>query len=339
MRSLNQRDNHHGMVLVTALIVMTILMGMGVAMTRVLRTELKIGQNHLDGLRVFYDSESAIEHSIAELLDGVDVDGDGLGSIIVWKDLDSDGDPDYRAEFTSGTKTIVGYGSQSTSERTAEVQLGADKFTGAFQIGGGITAAIANGGTLNGNVDAVSTINLSAGITVNGTVTQNNTGLVIPTPSMTDYSSIADYTSCAALNVANPPPGLYYITGNCTISGISDFNLNGTIVTTGTLTIASMPSSFTITPTGENPAVVTGSTFTPTAIWNPTFNGMVYVGGNANLSNWMLNGYIDGALVVNGSLDMQWVNNLTVDFDPAMDPPYFTGGGSTGSKIVYWKAH
>ena len=334
----NIRDNNQGIIFVSSLAVMLILFGLGMTHMALLRSENQVADNEWYATRGLYYAEAGAEHALADVLNG----GTGMG---LSGDLDGDAATDYTADFDSGDNKITAQSYYASSSRYVEYELESTGFSNAIQVGNNISATIANSGTFNGDLAAVGTISLNPGITVNGTQTPGDTGLTIPTPVWADYANPANfpsynhytYANCSSLG-STPPDGIYYITGSCTISGMGDFHLNGSLIVAGVMTVSSISNSFTIIPFENHPAVVVGSNLTITSTWRPTFDGLVYAGGNVNFWSIQILGDVDGAVAAQNDFDMQWTNNLTINYDPSINPPYFSGGGGPPT-VTAWKGH
>ncbi len=156
--------NQKGIAFVTAIVLMVLFLSLGLGYLAMARTQLQIARNQLDAMKALYNSESAVQHSKAEILNNVDVDGDGLG-ILPPKDLDGNLQPDYSAQYSSITGIISGSGNVGTSGivRVIEDKIKPKQWTGAMQIGRNINASVSNTGTISGNVDAKGAISISAG--------------------------------------------------------------------------------------------------------------------------------------------------------------------------------
>ncbi len=334
---MERRMNQKGMIFVSAMVVMLVLFNLGLGYVISARTEIEIAQSQRQALKAFYFSESAIAHAVADIKKN-----GAAGGNIAPQDLDGDGVMDYSSMYSMGMKEITGYGGDSTGQearKTIKVKVTVTPWTGALQIGTGISATSGNAGVITGNVDARSGISL-VNVTVNGTITQNNTPLLIPSVALPAYQAIADYTY--AVNQTwdtAPPAGIHHVTGNVTINGMSAFTLNGSIIATGSITFSTKMGAVTITPTGSNPALVAGtalSMFTVPATVN--INGLIYANNNITLSS------VTGPLVINGAiasrasgLGMSSVANINLTFDENINPPYFTGGGTGQILVSSWK--
>lgn len=322
--------NKQGIVFITALAMMFILLTLGMAYMMITRSETTITANQINALKVFYAAEAGVEHSIAELIAGTDVDGDGLGNV-----SGSLGSYSYAAAYDSAASKITSVGTAGIlASRTIEVEINLGSFTGALQIAKNINAN-STSGTITGNVDAGGNINLDS-LVINGTVTEKKEDIIIPSPSFEDYKADADYTYSGKTTFAsNPPDGIHYIDGNLTIKG-NNITVNGTLVVTGNL-IMNSAEGFTITPEGDYPAIVVGNNFNANSIEDSTFNGLIYVGNNATFNSWDNTQIVDGAIVSGNLLDLNSGPNVTINFNPSLDPPYFSGTG--GITIASWQGH
>ncbi|MDP2653144.1 MAG: hypothetical protein Q8Q08_03835 [Candidatus Omnitrophota bacterium] len=337
------RSNRKGVVFVAALAIMTVLITLGMGYLSNMRTEILIANNYRSALKALYNSESAVEHSIAEIRSGTDPDGDGLGNIPS-QDLDYDGINDYYALYSAPSLTVTGSGGvpDGAGARTINAKVKQVKWTGAVESGTSPTMNIGNSGVINGNVEGNSTAAIQPQVTVNGSVLAPKPGGVsIPTVSFPAYQAIADYaySGWPTWNT-NPLPGIHYVAGNLTISGINNFNLDGSIIVTGVIQISSISGSMTITPTGNNPAIVAGSSLTMTATWKPLISGLVYAGTSMSLSSITGPSFFNGSLVARtGDLTMQFVNNFTVNYNPDLDPPHFSAASGGPIVISSWQGH
>jgi hypothetical protein len=88
---------------------------------------------------------------------------------------------------------------------------------------------------------------------VNDFVLGNRTKLTNPSPDFDAYANPANfpnidhytYSDCSSFT-STPANGIHFIDGNCTLSGLSSFTLNGSLIVRGQLTVQSMTGSFSI---------------------------------------------------------------------------------------------
>ncbi len=349
--------NNRGIAFVTAIVLMVLFLNLGLGYLIMARTQLQIARNQIDTLKVFYNSESAIQHSIAELANNFDKDSDGLGNIPL-QDLNGDSTMDYSASYNSSTGIISGSGSTGSEgiARTMQEKVVPKKWTGAFMAGISIPSVTnCDFSTVTGNVDAHSVItsNFTTQHTVTGTVTQNNVSLSIPTTITSpggpwfSYAPAGNrHTDCLWVTPFSPTvTGVHYVNGSCTINfgGTKPLTINGSLIVNGNLSISQV-SSLTITPTGNDPALVASGTLSLGNISPGVVNihGLIYAGGNISLNVWNASPTprhsINGAIVSGGMISMATIARTDWVFNSSLNPPNFTGG-SSGFSVAYWKGH
>lgn len=353
-----KKMNNSGIAFVTAIVLMLLFLNLGLGYLMMARTQLMIARNQINTLKAFYNSESALQHSIAELVNNVDQDGDGLGNIPL-RDLNGDAIMDYSASYNSATGIISATGNTGTDGivRTTETKMSPKKWTGAFMAGMSIPSVTnCDFSTVTGNVDARSVIvpNYTTQHTVNGIVTQANTGLLIPTtitspggPWFSYAPATNRHANCLWVTPASPTiTGVHYVNGACTINlgGSAPLTINGSLIVNGNLSISQV-TSLTITPAGKDPALVASGTLSLGNISPGVVNihGLIYAGGNISLNVWNFfptpRHSINGAIVSGtGSISMATIARTDWVFDSSLNPPFFTGG-SPGYSVNYWKGH
>lgn len=346
---------HNGMVYVAAVIMLAVFTSLGIGYLMMTRTELSIARNQLTALKSFYMAESAMHHSIAEILSDSDPDSDGMGNIPL-TDFDGDSVMDYSATYSPGTGRIsaIGQPGMGTSIKTVQAYVVPKKWTGAFQVGNRIpTVNNCDFSTVAGNVDAKSTINTNfiTQHTVTGVVTANNAGLVIPTtdtgtsgPWYSYASAPNQHVNCSWVTPGSPViTGVHHVNGNCTInfSGTSPLTINGSLIVNGNLSIAQV-RGLTILPAGNDPALIASGTLAMSNISPSPANitGLIYAGGNITLTSWdfWVGHTINGAIVTAaGDIALNTIARTNWVFDPDLNPPFFTGG--SGIIMNSWKGH
>lgn len=350
-------NNNNGIAFVTAVVLMVLFANLGIGYLVMARTQLQIARNQVEMLKAFYNAQSALEHSIAELRYNVDQHSDGLGNIPL-QDLDGDAIMDYSASYSSSTGIILGNGSVGAQgiNRIMEAKTIPKKWTGAFMAGLSIPSVTnCDFSTVTGNVDARSAItpNFTTQHAVNGIVTQGNAGLLIPTTITSpggpwfSYAPVANrHVNCLWVTPgASTITGVHYVNGPCTINfaGAQSLVINGSLIVNGNLSITQV-ANLTITPNGGDPALVASGTLTLGNI-SPgvvNINGLIYAGGNITLATWNFwpspRHLIHGAIVTGGSVSMSTIARTDWVFNPSLNPPNFVGG-SSGVSVVSWRGH
>jgi hypothetical protein len=350
--------NNRGVAFVTAIVLMVLFLNLGLGYLMMARTQLMIARNQISTLKAFYHSESALQHSIAELVNNVDKDADGLGNIPL-QDLDGDGSMDYSATYNSATGTVSSTGNTGTDGivRTIETKMTPKKWTGAFMAGLSIPAVSnCDFSTVTGNVFARSAItpNFTTQHTVTGTVTQGYASLAIPTTITSpggpwfSYAPAANrHVNCLWVTPASSTiTGVHYVNGACTINlgGSAPLTINGSLIVNGNLSISQV-TSLMITPAGKDPALVASGTLSLGNVSPGVVNihGLIYAGGNISLTIWNFfptpRHSINGAIVSGvGTISMATIARTDWVFDSSLNPPFFTGG-SPGYSVDYWKGH
>jgi Tfp pilus assembly protein PilX len=222
------------------------------------------------------------------------------------------------------------------------------------------TSTVTNNGTINGNVSAPKLT--GTGTQINGTLT----AAPVSAPAPSSYLSVNNYTqqyvyqgavctptllgaTVSSNTTLGPTPsnplGIYYTTGNLTVSAAKSLNVNGTLVVQGTLTNTGSISITPISPTGETemPALIVNTKLTTSGGGRTlTANGVVYVGQGINGTGATATSsiQINGALLVSTNGISLYSGTLGVTYNPARtNIPNFdtTDWDSTsGVKIIYW---
>ncbi len=318
-----------GIAFITALAMMFILLTLGAAYLMIARSEIQVNTNQMNALRAFYVAESGIEHAVAELKEGTDIDGDGLGTVS--GSLDG---YNYSVTYGPVTSTITSVGTVEQASRSIEVKISMSGFTGALQVGANIDAS-STSGTVTGNVDAGHILDLDS-LVIEGTVTDHDGDLAVPSPTFSSYEAIADYVYDGnQVFDVDPPPGIHYINGNLTIE--NNITINGTVVVTKGLNMNSAENC-TITPSGKNAAIIVSQNITANSIGGSTFNGLVYAGHSILFNSWS-EVTVDGGIVAGHTLNLIGGENVSVTFDADLDPPYFSGSEGETVRITSWQGY
>lgn len=346
-------NNTRGVVYVLTLAIMLLLFSMSMTYFFTLRAQSTMNQKHLDGLKAFYFAEAGIEHGISELRATTNYDGDGgIGSISP-KDLDGNAGIDYSATYlpSSGlsmTGTLTATGTVNLSERTIIARVSNSPWRGALQSGAMIDASSAVNGNLDGDIASFGPVMLNPPLDHSGfDVMANDASVVIPTPNMGNYFTLAGtVTPCGMLMVPTPPPAIYYINGSCTIDRAGGpFDLNGSIIVAGVGSILTLQNIGALNITGTIsgadtiPALLSENDIQMLNINNATIDGLIYAQENMIINNFTVGFDVDdGAIVAGNNLNMTGVNNLNVQFDDELDPPYFSWP-AVNHRILSWKGH
>jgi Tfp pilus assembly protein PilX len=288
------------------------------------------------------------------------------------------GSPTNNCYSVAATGSSGGNGAV-TRTITAQICLGSEYFiqqAGAFNNGVTIGAnatftstdpnvpalasngTVTNNGHVNGNIDAAQ---------VNGNGTQSNGTVNSAPPAPAPYAgTVTDYTQAYVYQgkqcypvvvgptISTPasygptssnPLGIYYSTGNLTVS--NSLTINGTLIVPGSLVNS---NSITITPvalqlSANYPALVVNSKLTMsghTSSLNAT--GVVYVGTQiaGSGTNASTDIAINGALLVAGTGFSNYSGQVSVTYNAAYtNIPNFVNAGDTQQrtplvKIISW---
>lgn len=113
-----------GVVYIMTMVLLVIFNAAAVTFLTIVRTDGKIVEAQMSGIRAFYNAESAAAASIEEFLSNFDRDGNGIGSIAP---VDKDGDSliDFRATYYSviGNQRIEATGYSGEAQKTIVIKI------------------------------------------------------------------------------------------------------------------------------------------------------------------------------------------------------------------------
>ncbi len=205
-------------------------------------------------------------------------------------------------------------------------------------------------GTIVGNVSCFVSVlpdPLPAGLTINGTVTDQNDGQVKVNPAITlgegtTYYNLADDLGQRVAgnktfdSSGSPYTGIWYVGGWARIE--SNVTINGSIIVEGNITFENSADNVVISPTAYDPtqnypALVSGSNINSTGVGNPkiglqnsTINGLVLAGRNITFDYLQSTTTFTGTILAGNNIEMQYGEiNVTYSediFTPM--PPGFT---------------
>lgn len=358
MKKLRKRG---GMVFVASLSMMLLMFALGTAYLQMVKAQADIAHRDIWTLAAFYAAESGVEHSVALLKAGL---GAQITSANGFFDSTSTSSSNFSVtSHDSGNKIVEIYGQAGratgsvSSSNSHEIYYDQSPYTGALQIGLGVPTAAAMQGTIYGNVDATGSIhtNLNSRVDPSYTITANNTNLTVPVPDMTasGYGGSANFTgqgltyhthaNCTDLLSFNVD--VHFVTGSCVVTSVTGFTLNGALIVDGDLTIGPVSGGFTNinpprgTSLGDIPAVVAAGNVIIQNLDQPTFDGVMYSGGDMTFSVISWGPTITDPLLVAGNLHFTQVN-INQSFTLSnVDPPFFSGGGDGSVTIAAWKGH
>ncbi len=205
-------------------------------------------------------------------------------------------------------------------------------------------------GTIVGNVSCFISVlpdPLPAGLTITGTVTDQNDGQVKVNPTITlgegtTYYNLADDLGQRVAgnktfdSSGSPYTGIWYVGGWARIE--SNVTINGSIIVEGNITFENSADNVVISPTAYDPtqnypALVSGSNINSTGVGNPkiglqnsTINGLVLAGRNITFDYLQSTTTFTGTILAGNNIEMQYGEiNVTYSediFTPM--PPGFT---------------
>lgn len=242
---------------------------------------------------------------------------------------------------TSGSDIMItARGTANRMERTIRETItlasGVPQAFNKVEYAGGNINYLNSGGTINGDLDAVGTLNNAGGMVIVGTVTEGSS-VAVPSVDMASYAALAD-TTVSGNRTFNPGTygGIWYVDGKVTIK--DDVTFNGTIIATGDIVLTNT-DNFLSGPSSNYPALVSGGKITGQNIKTSTINGLLFAAVSIDL-NGAVDNTVSGSLISGGDIEMKngsgW--SVTYDSDLASDPPpYFTAGGGSSASGDGWR--
>ena len=194
-------------------------------------------------------------------------------------------------------------------------------------------------GTINGNVSCATSVlpnPLPAGMTINGTITQNpDQDKIFPTLDIAQYYTIADSLGQVDTRktFANATyTGVWYITQEAVIG--DNATIDGTIICESNIIFDGEADNITITPSNNYPALYAGNSITSTdtgapssrtGLQNSTINGLIMSSGdilfdymNQNTANTVT---FNGTMLADGNIQIQDGSNFTINYDSGVWDP------------------
>lgn len=254
-------------------------------------------------------------------------------------------------------------------ELTATLGQGNGPGGGGAGAGGTITVdgnlSLTNStGTVNGDIILEGSQNIHSGVTVNGSIMQQE--VIIPPIDFPIYQNLTTSTYVGNLTIDEnfsgslyvdgtvrikrsvTVTGLIYATGNLDLDG-GDTLVNGTLVSEGNVSLGNDVNieinALESNPGEYLPAIVAGGNI-HILTDNTVINGAIWAGGDASTSqfNNITNFTLNGALVVTGNASIANVTNLSLNFDAtyAQAVPIQSGtggGGGSGIELANWRVY
>jgi len=336
-----------GAVLILTFIIMVTLTAVTVAFLYITTIQTKGSGHDIISSQALWLAEAGLQDVIQKLKN----DSDYRGSpTTVTEDL-GEGDYSVTVVKSDTTYTLTSTGTVDVISRRITQSMVAT----AAVIERGIHADGAHlkfddsSGTINGNVSCATSVlpdPLPAGMTINGTITQNpDQDKIFPVLDIAQYYTIADAAGQVATNktFANATyTGVWYITHTATIG--DNATINGTIICQSNINFAGKANNVTINPSNNYPALYAGNNITSTdtgapakrtGLQNSTINGLIMSSGdilfdymNQNTANAVT---FNGSMLADGNIQLEDSINFTINYDADIWSPMPLGFSFTST--------
>jgi len=233
-----------------------------------------------------------------------------------------------------GTVGIISRAVQQTISRGG----GPKAFSSAMYTEGEIDVGGSSSGDVQGPCSAGGSIDEDEGVTFHDSIEENNPDAEVPAVDWAHWQALADTVISGNHNFsAGTYSGVYYITGN--VGFTSDVTFNGTIVSTGKVTINGA-SNVAITATAPNPAIIAKGTITLNGNTNLVILGFIITMADAKMTgNQDLT--LTGGVVAQDEIEVSGnvVIDVTYDENWAPSTTGFIGGegGGSGENLEDWE--
>jgi Tfp pilus assembly protein PilX len=247
--------------------------------------------------------------------------------------------------------TSVGTVSSISRKVTYSVALTSSTLVRAIHADGSTLDFQNSTGVVNGNVSCHVQIKNYAGMTINGTITEN-----FPTvrPGL-DYAYYQNIATAAGQYVNGTKTfenatytGVWYVKGKVTIG--NNAIINGSVIGEGSIDFAKAVTNVQITadPITNYPALACQQNISTTAsgaggdkigLQNSAITGLILAGNNISF-NWIINSTITGTILAGNNITMSDGTGITINYTDnifAPMPPGFTYIASGSSAIVSQK--
>ena len=222
---------------------------------------------------------------------------------------------------------------------TRSVTQGMEIVTAAFNnmvyTEGDIVVSGSTSGDVYGPTQAGGAIDTGGGVTFHDSASSNDATVDAPDVDWSYWQGVATSTISGSHSfLAGTHSGIYYIDGNVTIN--SDTVINGTIVATGKVTLASA-SNITIASTAPNPAIVAGDDVTISGSTNVSITGFIVSMASIILSGDTEMTGIGGFVAVE---DVNFGGSSVIDLTYSAEyapSNGFIGGESSGLVLSSWR--
>jgi len=313
-----------GFALISAIIIMVILAGLGLSIGSILSTDSRIATDTEKSTKAFYAAEAGIQHVIYKLSNDIAYRNN---PIVVTGTI---GTSSFSVTVSkTGVKyTMVSTGTQDSVVRKITQVIIAKPAAFNYELFARTNIRLRNSstGTVNGDIGSRGTIDTGLW-TVNGTLYPNST-VAFPTVDYASYEAIADFSFTVNFTflAGQTYNGIYYTTRRFTVQ--NNVTINGALICEGNLVMQSTNS--TINTISGMPSIVSKGNINFSNSNGIAVNGsgLIYTEGTINLSgakNANINGAVlaDNDFTVNsGTTNNTFTYNSSIQTSP---PPYFTG--------------
>jgi len=339
-----------GMVLLLASFIILITSIFLIGYLDIASSETEIMRNHRFSTQAFYIGEAGLQSGIRYVLDNLSSDSD-------WSDNEGEiysnvsfGDGEYSVQLIDGTTSTINVQAESEmngfirtiTQTLTKISSACAAFSYACHTNANINLRDASEGTITGDISVGGSANTrNMEMDIDGEITESSE-ISLPEVDYASYQAIADYVISGnyTFEEGETYTGVYYITGNANFE--DDVTLNGTVIVPSSNKKIKMNDrdSVTITPSGNNPALVSAGGITMKETDSINITGLIYSEKAIDLRE-AVNSVFNGTLICGDKLNLReiWRVDITYNEEILSDPPpYFSSDAlMEGVELSSWQ--
>ena len=336
----------HGFALPVAIFVMVAFAAIGTATVALIAGSARVGDDEMLAQQAFGVAEMGLAYTAEQL--GADTNwADNAGTV------KPAGAGSFTTTFlakTSGTATVQSIGTVGGVSATVKADFATGTpaaFLNTLYAEENIETTGSSTGVIHGSSVAggVYSHTGTSYMTFDGTTDFNHSAASVPAADWSYWKGIAIYDLSGNYSFpAGTYSGIYYVSGNVSVTGSKTVVLNGSIIARGDVSFSGS-SNVTIHAQGTNPAIVSEGDIGVTGSANLTIDGWVVayddidLAGSANVIN------CTGGFATTGEFRHTGSGSFSVTYDADRIPPVGFpggepsggGGGSSGPVLSNWR--